>query len=124
MIRNIASGVLDHPRRHVQMKRRAQFCEMRPLRQRLEMVDRLPRLDLDDALQPVAALLRGQHEVRKHRRGTGADGRVLLVAGVHARFVLAPPFGLQQANNAVVLELLADRPHEDRAHQRLQRVES
>ena len=90
--------------------------EMRPLGQRFEVVDRLAGLDLDDALQPAAALLRQQHEVGIQRRGPGPDRQVLLDAGVHAGLVLPAELGVQQADNAVVFELLADRPHQNRAH--------
>ena len=88
---------------------------MRPLRQRFEVIDRLAGLDFDDGLQPMAALQRQQHEVGIQRRRAGADRRVLLGARVDAGLVLAAELRLQQADDAVVLELLADRPHQDRA---------
>src|SRR3989442_9985695 len=68
----------------------------------------------------MAGVLRREHPTRTNRRGACADGTVLLVPRVDARLVLAPPLGLKQANNSFVLELLADRPHQDRAQRRLQ----
>src|SRR5204863_3108975 len=93
--------------------------EMRPLRQGLEMVDRFAGLDLDDALQPMAALGRAEDEIRIDRGRRSADRRILLVPGVDRCLVLTPPLCLQQPDNPVVLELLADRPHQDRAQRRL-----
>jgi len=114
---------VDHPCRHIQMKRRPQLRKMRPLGERLEMIDRFTRLDLDHPLQTVPALLREQDQVWIDRRVAAADGRVLLRAGVHARLELPAPLVLQESDNAVVLELFADRPHQNRAHERLQRDE-
>jgi hypothetical protein len=50
-----APGDIHHPGRHVQVKRSAQPGEMGPLRQRLEVIDRLAGLDLDHGLDPPAA---------------------------------------------------------------------
>ena len=105
---------VDHAGGHVEVKRRANSAVMRPLRQRLEVVDRLAGLDLDDDLQLVAAVLRQQHEVGIERGRAGADRHVLLDAGVHPGLVLPAELAVQQADDAVVLELLADRPHQNR----------
>src|SRR4029077_7097120 len=96
------------------MKRHAQLRERHPLRHRFEMVDRLDRLDLDDAEQ-LAAALALQHEIRVPR-GRSPHWRRLLVAWVDRDFGFSLIFRLKQANDAVVLELLSDRPHEDWAH--------
>jgi hypothetical protein len=92
----------------------ARAAEMRPLGERFEMVDRLARLDLDDDLQLVASVLRHQEEVRIQRRGAGSNRRVLLVTRIHRRFVSPAKLGVQQADYAVVLELLTNGPHQDR----------
>ena len=41
---------INHAGRHVQMKRSPDFREMSPLCQRFQVIDRLARLDFDDAL--------------------------------------------------------------------------
>ena len=96
------------------MKWHAQLRERHPLRHRFEMIDRLDRLDLDDAEQ-LAAALALQHEIRVPR-GWAAHWRRLLVPWVDRDFRFSLIFRLKQANDAVVLELLSDRPHEDWAH--------
>ena len=78
------------------------------------MIDRLDRLDLDDAKQ-LAAALALQHEIGVPRRRS-PYWRRLLVARVDRDFEFSLIFRLKQANDAVVLELLSDRPHEDWAH--------
>ena len=45
-----------------------------------------------------------------------ADAGILLGAGVDADFELPLVLARQQADDPVVLELLPDRPNEDRAH--------
>ena len=72
---------IDHAGRHIQVERRAQLGEVRPLRQRFEVVDRLAGLHLDDGLQLMAAFLRLKHEVGIDGGRAGADGDVLLGAG-------------------------------------------
>ena len=78
------------------------------------MVDGLGCFNLDHTQQLFAARVL-QHEVWVPRRRT-SDGRVLLMARVDDDFEFSLIFCLQQANDAVVLELLADRPHENWAH--------
>jgi CheY-like chemotaxis protein len=114
---------VDHASWYVQMKRRAQLAEVRPLRERLQMVDRLARFNLDHSLKPVSAFLRREDHVRIYRRNARPDGRVLFVSGIDAHVVLATPFRLKQADYAVVLELLAHRPHQDWAQRRLPTIE-
>ena len=97
------------------MKRGARSRVMRPLRERFEMVDRFARFDLDNDLQLVAALGRHQKQIRIQRRRSAPDGGVLLVPGVYGRLVPAAKLRLKQADDAVMLELLSDRPHENRA---------
>ena len=98
------------------MERRAQLREVRPLRQRFEVVDRFPGLHLDDGLQLTSALLRLKDEVGIHGGRAGADGHVALVAGIHPRLETAAALGVQQPNDAIVLELFADWPDQDGAH--------
>ena len=98
------------------MERRAQLREVRPLRQRFEVVDRFAGLHLDDGLQLTSAFLRQQNEIRIHGGRAGADGHVALVAGIHPRLEPAATLGVQQPNDSIVLELLADWPDQDGAH--------
>ena len=51
-----AASDVDHAGGYVQMEGHAKLRQVRPLRERLEMIDRLARLDLDDDLQLVAAV--------------------------------------------------------------------
>src|SRR5262245_21811284 len=89
---------------------------MRPLGQGFQMIDRLPGFNLDNGLEPPAALEGIQNHVGVHRSGGGGHRDILLGAGVDGCVVLSPVFGLQQADDAVVLELLADWSHQDGAH--------
>jgi len=75
------------------------------------VVHRLPGFDLNHTLQPMSTVLRKEHQIRVNRRRTGPDGYVLFGARIHAHFVPTAVLPLQESNNAVVLELLADRPH-------------
>ena len=96
------------------MKRRPQTGERRPLRHRLQVVHRLGRLYLDDAQQPSATLVLKDEIGIPRRRST--HRRALLIAGVDGDVELSLIFRLQQADDAVVLELLPDWPDEDWAH--------
>jgi hypothetical protein len=62
-------------------------------------------------------LLRREHDVRKDGRRPDANGGVLLMSGVDSDVEATAKLGLQQADYPVVLELLADRPYEDGAHE-------
>jgi CheY-like chemotaxis protein len=96
------------------MKRRSQAGERRPLRHRLEVVDRLGGLYLNDA-QQLPSPFALQDEIGKPRRRS-TDRRGLLIAGVDGDVELSLIFRLKQADDAVVLELLPDWPDEDWAH--------
>ena len=89
---------------------------MRPLRERFEVIDRLAGFDLDHNLQFMSAILRHQQDVGIHRGRAGANRYVVLGARVDGRLESTAEFGLEQANYAVMLELLADGPHQDGAH--------
>ena len=67
----------------------------------------------------AAALLKD--EVRVPGQRTRPDGRRLLVADVDGDVELSLVLRLEQANDPIVLELLADRPHEDGAQYNLRR---
>jgi hypothetical protein len=98
------------------VKRRPESSEVRPLRERFKVVDRLACLDFDDRLQAMSALGGRQQDVRKHRDRSAPDWRRLLSPDIDADFVPASELCLQQANNPIVLELFTNGPHEYRAH--------
>ena len=103
-------------RRHIQVKRCAQFRKPRPLGQRFEMVDRLPRLHFDNALKLAASIGGHQHDIRIHGRRTAPDDCVLFLTGIDSNLKSSSKTGLQQADDAIVFELLADGPHQNRTH--------
>ncbi len=87
----------------------------RPLRHRLEVVHGLGSLHLDYAGQAAPTLGGVQDQVRIPRRGRRSDRRSLFVSGIDGNLELPLVLGLQQADHPIVLELLADGPHEDGA---------
>jgi hypothetical protein len=64
----------------------------------------------------MSTLRRKEYQIRVNRCGTTPDRYVLFGARVHPHFVPAAVLPLQESNNAVVFELLADRPHQNRTH--------
>jgi len=72
--------------------------------------------DLDHAFDPPSAFCGIEYGVRVHSLRANADTGILLGAGVDADLELALVLARQQADDPVVLELLPDRPNEDRAH--------
>ena len=76
------------------MKGDAKLCQVRPLRERLEVVDRLAGFHFDDTLQPAAPFERKECKIGKNRRRRNADRRVLLGSRVDARVELSLEFGL------------------------------
>lgn len=103
--------------RHVQMKRRAQSAEGPPLRHRFERVHRFAGLDFNRAQQLSSAFLTVENQIRIHGELARWDGCVLLRSRIHGHVEFAFVAGLKKANDAIVLELFADRAREDRAHQ-------
>ena len=67
-------------------------------------------------MQSTPALLPKQQEIGIHRDGTDLDGGVLLGSGIDRDVVFSFVAGLQDPDDTIVLELLANRPHEYRAH--------
>ena len=72
-------------------------------------------LDFDHRLKFPATIGGVKHEIRKQWGWTGADGHVLFSARVHPGVVLATEFRMEQADQAVVLQLLANWPNQNRA---------
>jgi hypothetical protein len=102
---------IDHPRWHVEMKRRADPSEMRPLRQGFEMIHRLAGFDLDHDLDLVPAVLGHEDQIGVQGRGSRADRNVLFVARIHSGVVTAAELVLEEPDQPVVLQLLANRPY-------------
>ena len=111
---------VDHARRHVEVERRPRPRKVRPLRERLEMIDRLPRFHFDDNLQSMSALGRREDEIRIEGRSARPDRDILLPGRIDADLVAPPKPGLQLTNDAIVFQLFADRPHQNRAQRSLQ----
>jgi hypothetical protein len=79
------------------------------------MIHRLARFDFDHGLEFPATIGGQKHEIRKQMGRTGANRHVLLGARVHTGVVLTTEFGMEQADQAVVLQLLANWPNQNRA---------
>ena len=107
---------VDRSRRHVQMKGRARPAEMRPLRHCLQMIDGFRRFDLDRSHQLVSAIGRGQHEIRKNLDLPDSHRSRLVFADIGRHVIAAFESDLQQSDDAIVLQLLANRANQYRAH--------
>ncbi len=90
--------------------------EMRPLRHRLEVIDRFGGFNLYRSHQLVTAVCRGEHKIRKNLHLTDFHWHRLLFADVRDHVVTTLESYLQESNDAVVLQLLANRANEYRAH--------
>lgn len=110
-------GDLRHGGRYIKMKRGAQPTVGRPLGQRLEVIHRLDRFDLNNRLDLAGPVQRSQDDIGEHRGWAGAHRGVLLHARVDPDVETTAKPGLQKANDPVVLELLPDWPDEDGAHE-------
>ena len=104
------------------MKRGTEAGERPPLRHRLEVVHRFRGFNLHSAQELAAAVCRLEHEVRVPRQGPDGDGHRLQVAGIAPNLELSLVFRVEQADDPIVLKLLADGSHENRAQLVLQDV--
>ena len=95
------------------MECNAQLGEGRPLRHRLQIVQRLGGLHLDDPGQSLAPPAGVQHQIRIPGGRGGPDRRRALVTRIDGNVALPLVLRLEQANYPIVLELLAHGPHED-----------
>ena len=107
---------VDARGRYVEMERHPQAREGCPLGHRLEMIDRLGSLYLHHANQPPAPLRGVKHEVRILGGLTRAGGDEPLLSRIDPHVELSLVLCLQQANDPVVLKLLAHGPDENGAH--------
>jgi hypothetical protein len=69
--------------------------------------DRFAGLDLDEAFELVALVLETTGQVGKHHPGTDFQAGGLVVPDIDGDLVLALQLCLEQADDAVVLELLS-----------------
>jgi hypothetical protein len=111
-----APGDIDHRRGDIQVKRGMSSGELGPFGECFKVIDGFACFDFDNGLEAPVAIGRIQHEIGIQSRGAGADRDVLLGTRIDPGIVLTPVFHLQQPDDTVVLELFADRPHQDRAH--------
>ena len=109
-------GDIDAACRYIEVKRGARPAEVCPLRHRFEVIDRFGGFYLDRAHQLFASIDRRQHQVRENLDLPDAHRDGLVLADVGDHVVLALQFGLQEPDDTVVLELLADGPHQDWTH--------
>lgn len=97
--------------RNIQIERPAYLPEVQPLGHRFEMVDRFGRLDFDDAMQSSSSRVVGKHQVRVHQVRTQAHaGPLAYVFDIDPDLISPSQTGLKQPNQAVMFELLPDRP--------------
>lgn len=106
-----ATGRVDASRGHVQLEGHMQPPQGHPLGQGFQMIDRLRRLDLDHPEELSAALGRLKDKVGKNGRVSRGHRDRLYGARIDARFEFSLELRLQQTDDPVVLELLADGPH-------------
>ena len=78
---------------------------MSPLRHGLEVVDRLSRLDFDDAVESTPARDVGQDQVWIARSLSRANGDPFIVPDVDTDFKTTTPTRLELSNDSVVLQL-------------------
>ena len=104
------------PGGYIEVKWRPCPPEVCPLGHGLEMIDRFGGFDLDRPHQLVPAIVRREDQVRKNLDLSDPYGYGLIFADVHDDIVTALEFGLEQTNDAIVLQLLANRANQNRAH--------
>ena len=78
------SGDIDHGHRHIQMERELEAAEGDPLRERLEVIDRLDGFHLDHGHHITPPVLRHEDDIRIDRAYTRSNRAVLLGPGVDA----------------------------------------
>src|SRR5690349_15773580 len=98
------------------MKRSARAAEVRPLRHRLQMIDRFGGLDPDRSHQFVASIGRREDKIWKDLHLPDSHRPGLVFADVGHHVVAAFEADLQQSDDAVVLQLLANRANQYRTH--------
>lgn len=93
------------------MEWRPQSRHSCPLGERFQVVHRLSRFHFNDALHSAAAVHRHEHEIGVRRQDTRSNRRVLFLTWIDSDFEAPAEAALQQADDAVVLELFPDGPY-------------
>jgi hypothetical protein len=107
---------VDAAGRYIEVEGGPGPSEVRPLSHRFEVIDRFGRLNLDRTHQSFTSIDRCEHEIRKNLDLPDAHGNRLVLANVGHDVVLALEFCLQEPDDTVVLELLADGPYQNWTH--------
>jgi len=110
------AGDIYRSERNVQVKWGARAAEMRPLRPRLEVIHRLRGLHLDRPHQLAALVGRCQYQIRVDLQRPDLDRRALVLADVRDDLVFPLQLDQEKPDHAIVLELLANGTHQNRAH--------
>ena len=102
--------------RDIQMKRHSRAAKVCPLSHRFEVVDRFCCLHLDRAYELSTPLPRRENQVREDLNLPDADRHGLIFSDIGDYLMLALQLDLKESDDPIVLELLADGPHQDWAH--------
>lgn len=116
ILRSEPPGNLDRSRRHVQVERCPRAPEVGPLRHRFKVVDGLGGLHLDRSHQLVPAVGGREDEIRENHHLTDPHWYRLIFTDVRYHIMTTLESDLQQSNDTVVLQLLANRANQYRAH--------
>ena len=112
-----ATGHLDASGGHVKVERGLGTSQVSPLGHRFEMIDRLSGFNLDRS-HDLSSLIRGrQDQVGIDLNGADLHRDALVGPDVRDDFVALFQSDLEQANDAIVFQLLAHRPYENRAQE-------
>jgi hypothetical protein len=107
---------VDASGRDVEIERSAGAPEVGPLRHGFQVVDGFGGLYLDRSHQLAAAVWGCEHQVREDLHLPDPHRNRLAVPDIDSHLVPALEPDLQEPDDTVVLELLADGPHQDRTH--------
>ena len=110
-----ASGHVDAPGWDVQMEGCSCTAEVSPLSHGFQVIDRFRGFDLDRSHQ-LFAVARGQHKIRKDLDLPDSHRHGLVFPDIGGHFMPPLQSNLQKPDHTVVLELLTDRAHQNRAH--------
>ena len=109
-------AISTEPSRHIKVEGGPRPAQMGPLGTRLQVVDRFGRFHFNGAQQLAAAVRGRQHEVGENLQLANLDRRALILADVGDDLVLSLQLDLEEPDDAIVFELLANGTHENRAH--------
>ena len=116
VLRSEPARDVDAAGRYIEVKGNSGAAQMRPLCHRFEVIDRFRRFDFDRSLEFSPAWPRRQDEIRKNLDLPDPYRHGLVFTNVRRYVVASFQLYLEDTNHTVVLELLADGPHENWAH--------